>query len=48
MKKKMVDVMMPQEFGAISGLFHVAIFTLQEAIVELVGGSAYIGIGEPV
>ncbi len=41
MKKKMVDVMMPQEFGVISGLFHVAIFTLQEAIVELVGREGF-------
>ena len=37
LKRKMVDMMMPKEFGAISGLFHVAIFSLQKAIVDLVG-----------
>lgn len=40
-KRKMVDVMMPKEFGAISGLFHVAIFSLQKTITELVGTSGF-------
>jgi len=41
LKRKMVDMMMPKEFGAISGLFHVAIFSLQKAIVDLVGAGGF-------
>ncbi|MEM2155988.1 MAG: hypothetical protein QXW47_03040 [Candidatus Jordarchaeales archaeon] len=37
LKKRMIDIMMPREFGAVSGLFHAAIFTLQEKMIELIG-----------
>ncbi|MEM1658304.1 MAG: hypothetical protein QXX87_03175 [Candidatus Jordarchaeales archaeon] len=41
LKRKMVDVMMSREFGAISGLFHAVIFTLQEKIIELLGHEGF-------
>ncbi|MHA1409493.1 MAG: hypothetical protein ACTSQY_04100 [Candidatus Odinarchaeia archaeon] len=37
LKRKMMDWMMPKEFGAISGLFHAGIFTLQSSVAKLVG-----------
>jgi hypothetical protein len=41
LKRKMMDMMMPKEFGAISGLFHAGVFTLQSNIVKMVGDLGY-------
>ncbi len=40
-KRKMMDKMMPKEFGFISGLFHVGVFTLQSSIDETLGKIGY-------
>ena len=37
LKRKLMDKMMPKEFGFISGLFHVGVFTLQSGIDETLG-----------
>ena len=36
-----MDKMMPKEFGFISGLFHVGVFTLQSSIDETLGKIGY-------
>jgi len=41
LKRKLMDKMMPKEFGFISGLFHVAVFTLQSGIDETLGKIGY-------
>ena len=40
-KRKMMKTMMPIEFGAISGLFHAGIFSLQEKAIETFGRSVF-------
>ena len=37
LKRKLMDKMMPKEFGFISGLFHVGVFTLQSGVDETLG-----------
>ncbi|MFW9878013.1 MAG: hypothetical protein ACFFG0_33445 [Candidatus Thorarchaeota archaeon] len=41
LKRKMMEKMMPNEFGAISGLFHAGVFGLQANITDLVGDSGF-------
>ena len=41
LKRKLMDKMMPKEFGFISGLFHVGVFTLQSNIDETLGKIGY-------
>jgi len=41
LKRKLMDKMMPKEFGFISGLFHVGVFTLQSSIDETLGKIGY-------
>ncbi|NVM01611.1 MAG: hypothetical protein HWN67_04715 [Candidatus Helarchaeota archaeon] len=41
LKRKLMDWMMPKEFGAISGLFHAGVFTLQSNIVKTLGDIGY-------
>ena len=41
LKRKMMKNMMPKEFGAISGLFHAGIFTLQSKAIEAWGKSIF-------
>jgi len=41
LKRKLMDKMMPKEFGFISGLFHVGVFTLQTSIDETLGKIGY-------
>ena len=37
LKRKLLDRMMPKEFGFVSGLFHTGVFTLQSGIHETLG-----------
>jgi len=37
LKRKLLDRMMPKEFGFVSGLFHTGVFTLQSGIDETLG-----------
>lgn len=41
LKRKLMNMMMPKEFGFISGLFHAGIFTLQSNIFETLGKVGY-------
>lgn len=41
LKRKLMDKMMPKEFGFISGLFHIGVFTLQTGIDETLGRIGY-------
>lgn len=41
LKRKLMNMMMPKEFGFISGLFHAGIFTMQNNIVETLGKIGY-------
>ncbi|NVM27695.1 MAG: hypothetical protein HWN65_02545 [Candidatus Helarchaeota archaeon] len=41
LKRKLMNMMMPKEFGFISGLFHAGIFTMQSNIVETLGKIGY-------
>ena len=40
-KRKMMKTMMPTEFGAISGLFHAGIFSLQSKAIETFGTAVF-------
>ncbi|MHA1274046.1 MAG: hypothetical protein ACTSQP_19620 [Promethearchaeota archaeon] len=37
LKRKLIEKFMPKEFGAISGLFHVGIFSMQSKIIQTLG-----------
>lgn len=41
LKRKLMNMMMPKEFGFISGLFHAGIFTLQSNIFDTLGKVGY-------
>lgn len=41
LKRKLMNKMMPKEFGFVSGLFHAGVFTLQSSIDETLGKIGY-------